>query len=82
MPEDAEWVANVGGSSVRLRIDMGCDERKEKRREDAHKWECPQDLLPKLCQFAVIDSLRSGVRDFCGRTDGARQEWRVSVSSL
>ena len=56
MPEDAEWVANVGGSSVRLRIDMGCDERKEKRREDAHKWECPQDLLPKLCQFAVIDS--------------------------
>ena len=55
---------------------MSCDERKEKRREDAHKWECSQDLLSQLCQFAVIDSWRSGVRDFCGRMDGAGQERR------
>ena len=54
-------VGSAGGSSVRVCINVSCDEREEKRRADAHSGSTHR---PKLCHFAVIVSWHSGQGGF------------------
>lgn len=65
----------LGGSSARMRIDVSCDERKEGDVGRRTFRERPRDLLPKLCQFAVIVSWRSGEKVLVGERMGSGWGW-------